>query len=426
MKQSFVLKGNLCYSKDKDTLETMKEGYLVCIDGVSQGIYQELPEEYSHFPLKDYGDYLLIPGLVDLHLHAPQFAFRGLGMDLELLEWLNTHTFKEESKYQDLTYAKQAYKMLVEELVKGPNTRFSIFGTIHLEATKLLMDEMEASGLVSYVGKVNMDRNSPDILRENNALESIENTRRWLQSCEGKYKNTKPILTPRFTPSCTDELMEKLGELQREYNLPVQSHLSENQGEIAWVKELCPNTSFYGEAYEQFGLFGDATPTIMAHCVWSSEEEIQRMRKNQVYVAHCPQSNENLSSGIAPIRRYLQEGIPVGLGSDIAGGCHTSIFRSMSDAIQMSKMYWRLINQKERPLTVEEVFYLGTLGGGSFFGKVGSFEKGYELDVVVIDDDNLKAPFDLSIEERLGRAIYLSDDRNVKAKYVRGALIMEK
>ena len=118
--------------------------------------------------------------------------------------------------------------------------------------------------------------------------------------------------------------MRGLAELQKEKKLPVQSHLSENPGEIAWVKELCPNVSNYSEAYEQFGLFGGDCPTIMAHCIWMEEDEIEKMKNNQVYVAHCPQSNMNLSSGIAPVRRFLSEGIPTGLGSDMACLLYTS------------------------------------------------------------------------------------------------------
>ena len=158
----------------------------------------------------------------------------------------------------------------------------------------------------------------------------------------------------------------------------MQSHLSENFGEIAWVKELCPATHFYGEAYSQFGLFGGDCPTVMAHCVHSSDEEIALMKKQGVYIAHCPQSNTNLSSGIAPARRYLDAGLHIGLGSDIAAGSSLSILRAMADAIQVSKLYWRLADSSVRPLTLEEAFYMGTEGGGSFFGKVGSFKEGYE------------------------------------------------
>ena len=425
MSASFVLKGNICYSKGLHTLACIPNGYLVCEKGVSKGAFACLPETYSKLPLYDYQDKMIIPGLVDLHIHAPQFSFRGLGMDLELLDWLNTHTFPEEAKYCDLEYADRAYSLFVEHLKHSPNTRSVIFATLHVEATRLLMDKLEQSGLVSMVGKVNMDRNSPPTLCEESAEKSALDTIQWIKGCKNAYSNTTPILTPRFIPACTDELMKRLGQIQREYRLPVQSHLSENPEEIEWVKELCPQSHFYGDVYAQFGLFGNGVPTVMAHCVWSGEAEAELMREKGVYVAHCPQSNFNLSSGVAPIRTYLEKGIPLGLGSDVAAGCHPSIFRAMSDAIQASKLYWRLVDRNSKPLSVEEVFYLGTVGGGSFFGKVGSFDEGYEFDALVLDDSDLPGPNALSVQDRLTRLIYLSENHHVHAKYVRGVSILD-
>jgi len=283
------------------------------------------------------------------------------------------------------------------------------------------MEKLEQTGIVSMVGKVGMDRNCPDIIRQQNAVSAYNSTRSWIEKTKDRFKRTTPIITPRFIPTCSDELMQKLKILQAEYALPVQSHLSENQNEIAWVKELCPNCDTYAEAYNQFGLFGgNGVPTIMAHCVWCNDDEIELMKNNGVYVAHCPQSNMNLSSGIAPIRKYMKKGLNIGLGSDIAGGVHLSIFRAMSDAIQVSKLHWRLIDNNDEPLTVNEAFYLGTAGGGSFFGKVGKFEKDYEFDAIVIDDTTIPTTNPFNIEERLARIIYCSTISNIKAKYVRG------
>ena len=196
----------------------------------------------------------------------------------------------------------------------------------------------------SYVGKVNMDRNCPDFLTEGGAEESEKKTLRWLEETQGVYDHTRPILTPRFIPSCSDDLMRRLSRIRRQYGLPVQSHLSENPGEVQWVRELCPGTSCYGAAYDQFGLFGGEAKTVMAHCVYSGEEERALMKERGVFIAHCPESNENLSSGIAPVRRYLEEGQNMGLGSDVAGGTSESIFRAMAEAIQdvYKRQPWRM------------------------------------------------------------------------------------
>lgn len=416
----FILKGNIIYSKRLTEFEICEHGYLVCREGHVEGVYQTLPFRLGGNPVYDYGDCLIVPGLVDLHIHAPQYSFRGLGMDMELLEWLETNTFPEEAKYESADYARKAYGIFADNMRKSAATRACIFGTVHREATLLLMDMMEKTGLDTMIGKVNMDRNCPDYIIEETE-ESAGETLEWIKDVlHRKYKNTHPILTPRFTPSCTDELMEELKKLQMRYGLPLQSHLSENQGEIAWVKELCPWADFYGDAYDRFGLFGADCPTVMAHCVYSGDREIERIKENGVFIAHCPESNMNVSSGIAPVRRFLQQGLHVGIGSDVAGGSTENLFRAMAHAVQASKLKWRISDDSLEALTAEEVFYMATKGGGAFFGKVGSFENGYEFDAVVLDDTRLAHPQPLDVRSRLERMIYLADEREIRAKYVKG------
>lgn len=417
----FILKGNIVYSKNKDELRILKDHYLISESGLVKGVFEKVTPEYAQVSVSDYGECLIIPGLTDLHVHAPQYTFRAMGMDMELLEWLETNTFPEEAKYQDLEYARRAYRIFTDNLKRSATTRACIFGTIHRDATLLLMDQLEQSGLVTYVGKVNMDRNCPDYLREESAEESGIQTVEWIKDVlHKKYQNTMPILTPRFTPSCSDELMENLKKIQMYYQIPVQSHLSENPGEIAWVKELCPWSEFYGDAYDRFGLFGADCKTVMAHCVYSGKEEQQRMKENGVFIAHCPESNMNLSSGVAPVRTFLEEGLHVGIGSDVAGGSTENLFKAMALAIQASKLRWRMQDDSLKPLTLEEVFYIATKGGGEFFGNVGSFEPGFELDAVVLDDTRIVHSQNLDVRARLERMIYLADEREVRAKYVRG------
>ena len=430
MNNSFVIKGNFCQTKNSRKLDIHECSFAVCVDGVSRGIFNTLPNEYSSLPLYDYGDSLILPGMVDLHVHAPQYAFRGMCMDLELMDWLNRYTFPEEEKYENLEYAEKAYGMFVNALKAGATTRSCIFATRHRFATELLMRLMEESGLVSYVGKVNMDREASEALTEESADISAYTTFGWINAVKDKFKNTKPILTPRFIPCCTDKLMEELREIQMAYGIPVQSHLSESKGEIDFVKFLRPDNAFYGDSYNEYDLFGKNddintdVKTVMAHCVWSTDEEVELMRRNGVFVAHCPASNMNLTSGIAPIRKYMDLGLNVGLGSDVAGGHSDSIFRAITDAIQVSKMYFRMVDEAYKPLVFSEAFYLATKGGGAFFGKVGSFEEGYEFDAVVLDDGVLPHPQALSLAERMERAVYLGlDEKGIVAKYVSGRKI---
>lgn len=419
-----ILKGDFIYSKSQTELEMIKDGFLLANEKEIIDLYTELPKEYKEERIEDYTGKLIIPGFTDLHVHAPQYTFRGLGMNMELIPWLNTYTFPAEAKYADVNYAKKTYPRFVEDLKNSATTRAGIFGTIHVESTKYLMDLIEESGVVAGIGKVNMDRNSPENLCEGTE-ESLENTRRWLSEIEGRYDRVFPILTPRFIPSCSDRAMEGLEIICRETGLPVQSHLSENISEIDWVQELHPDTSCYAEAYDKYGLCGSMSKTIMAHCVHSdrSEKEMELLRKNQVWVAHCPESNMNLASGVAPIKKMMKENVRIGIGTDIAAGSKLSMFSAMADAIKASKLRWVYVDKEESPLTVSEVFYLATVGGGSFFGKAGSFEKGYEFDAVVIDDSNL-SDTEMSLYERLERLIYMAEESRIIRKYVRGQQVI--
>ncbi len=421
---NYIMEGTFIFTPSKDKFEVKEDSFLVVLDNKVEGIYKEIPSEYSSLKVIDNKGKIIIPGFVDLHVHAPQYKYRSTGMDLELLDWLNTYTFPEESKFKDNEYAKKIYSTFVEELKRGPSTRLCLFATIHREATLTLMDLLEKSGLSTYVGKVNMDRNSPDYLIETTE-ESIEETKNWIEESRKRgFKNTKPILTPRFTPSCSDELMMGLKKITEEYDVPFQSHLSENDKEIEWVKELEPQVDNYGEAYNQFGLFGGDVKTIMAHCVSSPKEEIQLMKDNGVFVAHSPESNMNIRSGIAPISMFLKEGLKVGLATDMAGGSSPDMFRAISCAIQASKLYWRLVDDSYGYLSTSEAFYLATKGGGEFFGKVGSFESGFEFDAVVLDDSSISFSDEFSPSDRLEKMIYLADSSNVVEKYVSGVKVL--
>lgn len=423
-----ILKGNIIYMTDKDTFFTLESGYLSVKNGVIEKVYSnsEFPESrYADEEIVDYGNKLIIPGMTDLHLHAAQFGFCGLGMDLELMEWLQKHAFTEEAKFSDINYATDIYEHFADKLIKSPTTRACIFTTIHKNSALLLAKILEKQGFATFVGKVNMDRESPSELTES-TRQSVKDTEDFIESVLSECKNVKPIITPRFVPSCTDELMMGLRDLRDKYDIPVQSHLSENPGEIELVRKLNPRAQFYGDAYDMFGLFGGAYNAVMAHCVYSSDPEIELIHKNDVYIAHCANSNYSLSSGIAPIRKYLEYGLKVGLGTDIAGGFSLSMFRAIQDTIAVSKLLWRQDEKSPKPISFKEAFYLATMGGGKFFGKVGSFIEGYEADILILDDSCEQHPLPVSLEDRLERICYLSENDSVYAKYIKGKLVMQK
>ena len=416
-----IYKANILFTKERDQFEVIPNGYIAVEKGRVVDVYEQLPASLASQPVTDLGDKLLIPAMNDMHVHAPQYRNQGIAMDLELLPWLQNYTFPEESKYSDTRYAERMYRRFVRDLWRVGTMRTVAFATVHRDSTRLLMNLFLEAGMGARVGKVDMNRNCPKALCES-VEEAVSDNETLIAEYAKPNALVSPIITPRFIPSCTPELLQACGDLARKYNLPVQSHLSENRNEIAWVKELEPDSRHYGDAYRRYGLFGD-TPTIMAHCVWTDGDELRMMRERQVMVAHCPTSNLNLASGMAPIRVFLNEGVPVGLGSDISGGHDLSIFKMMVYAIQVSKM--RYCQDKTLPfLTLPEAFWIATKSAGQFFGKVGSFEPGYEFDALVIDDSELNHD-NYSLLHRLERFIYLGDDRHITHRFCRGQLIAE-
>lgn len=419
-----IYKANIIYTPSPDAFEVHNGGYIaVDNNGIIQGIYDVLPHHLNADDVIDFGDQLLIPAMNDMHVHAPQYKNMGIAMDMELISWLNTYTFPEESKFSDEHHFQQIYHAFVSELCRQGTMRAAVFATTHLYATKCLADIFYKNGMGALIGLIGMDRHSPDELK-NTALAWEENMQSFIQFV-GNFPLVKPIITPRFIPSCTPELLQAMGKMAKLFDLPVQSHLSENKKEIEWVQRLEPQSSCYGDAYYQYGLFGQ-TPTLMAHCCYTDDYELQLMRNNGVCAVHCPTSNCNLASGIAPIRRFLQEGIPVTLGTDIAGGHHLSIFRVMQYAVQMSKLRYVLSDGHEPFLSLSEVFYMGSKAGGTFFGKVGSFEKGYAFDALVINDTPLLDRISADkkekedIQQRLERFIYIGDDRHIVHRFCQG------
>ncbi len=415
------LKGNVIFAEEKNKLKVMPHSYLVINNERSAGVYESLPEEYKNAPVEDLGDKLIIPGFMDVHLHAPQWLNKGVGYSEELLPWLQKYTFPLESKFADIKFAEKYYKLFVDELKSSGTTRACIFASRHYEATKLLIELMKESGIGGYVGKVNMDRNSSEELQETYE-DSVKETTMLAKEYSGDDNAlVKFILTPRFVPSTTSELMTKLGEIAEKYNLHVQSHLDENVDEVAWVKELHSDIPTFTEVYEHFGLLPD-NRTVMAHCIHNNDREIEVLKKHNTFIAHCPLSNFNLASGIAPIKRYMEEGLDVGLGSDISGGHTLYMPVSCVAAVSASKIY-HVSHKEYSPLTFAEAFYLLTKGGGKFFGKVGSFEEGYECDALVIDDSNITSIDGMTLEERLEKFIYTGNRGNIVRIYCRGKQI---
>ncbi len=411
-----AIKANIVYAQATGFV-CKENAYLVTEDGVICGVFDSLPEAYQSAAIEDYGDAILLPSFADMHLHAPQYPMLGLGGDLQLIDWLNAYAFPTEAMYADEAFARRTYRQLAQELIKRGTTRVSMFASLHTNATLILMEELEKAGVTGFVGKVNMDRNGGKNLQETTE-ESLCETLRWLDAC-GDFKLVKPILTPRFTPACTNELMAALGKLAAERELPVQSHLSENHGEIAWVKELHPDCAQYWQTYDKYGLWKQGT--LMAHCVHADERERAAMRDAGVSMVHCADSNVNIRSGIAPVRRALREGVKVLMGTDIAGGASLSMADALTMAIRMSKQRWIETEGRDDFLRFHEAVYLATTAGASYFGATPGFRAGEKLHAQVLTDALLCPTLQtLTLPERLERLLYDADTRNVLAVYSEG------
>ena len=411
-----ALKGNIIEALSPDILGIHPNSCLVLEDGRVVGIYPDIPEHMREAVVTDFGDALILQSFADMHLHGPQYEFTGTGMDRPLLEWLDTYAFPTEARYKDPAYAREKYRTLAHDLIQNGTTRVSMFSSLHTDTTLILMEELEKAGITGYVGKVNMDRIAPAYLCETTE-ESKKETLRWLDGCR-RFTKVKPILTPRFAPSCSAELLSFLGKLKEERDLPVQSHLSENVGEIALVSQLFPDCGQYWEVYDKYGLFDEKT--LMAHCVHSDIRERAAMRLRSVHPVHCASSNNSLMSGISPVADMLREGQSICLGSDLAGGTTLSMLRTMANSISVSKDRGSLMQKDSQAISIEQAYYMATGAGQRFLGYGIGFSKGEPLHAIVVDDTELPKLPAITLRDRLLRAVYRLDDRHIQAVYSEG------
>ena len=410
-----IYRGNIVYSLSIKELVELSRGYIAVNDGKVVGTYQNLPEEYKDLEIIDYGECLIIPSFTDLHVHAPQYPNRGIAMDLLLSDWLNEYTFKLEAKYKDQEFARKVYAAFVDDLIKHGTMHASIFATIHNEATDILVDCLEEKGIPSFVGKVNMDKDSPSFLVETTE-ESLKDTERFLKKHQGN-KYAKPILTPRFAPTCSFELLKKLGELANKYKVGTQTHIVESLWEKEEAKKCFEGCRCDMQIYKDAGLLKHK-PFIAAHFIYPSEEDIALLKECDGYAVTCPDATTNVIAGIMQTGKLMDLGMNLAIGSDISAGSYMGIYRQVASAVRLSKIK-NLYENDNRVITAKEAFYVATKGPGSLFGKVGSFEEGYDFDALIID--GLQDDFrNISPAELMERFCYSGDVSNIKKRFLRG------
>ncbi|KAI1446949.1 guanine deaminase [Annulohypoxylon stygium] len=374
----------------------------------------------------------LIPGFIDTHNHAPQWAQRGLGQSMHILDWLDKVTFPNEARFRDPEYARRIYSSCVDGFLKQGITTASYYGSLHAEATNILADICLEKGQRAFVGKCNMNRNAPDFYRDTSVEASLKDTEeciKHIQRIDPESKLLKHVLTPRFAISCDPELLDGLGKIAAANpDLPIQTHFNEAEQEMNFTQELFPQ--FKGreaDLYEHYGLLNERS--ILAHCCHMTEYEMNRLKELDCGVAHCPISNMTVGGGFmaAPIRDFLRRGIKVGLGTDSGGGFSSSILDAMRQALVASNAREVLSQGKDKGLDIGELFYLATLGGAKVCGldtKVGNFEVGKEFDALLIDADASGVMTMLEDEDSIrtifDKFVMTGDDRNIKEVYIRG------
>lgn len=409
-------KGNIVYTPTKEKFEYLENSYLLIEQGRVKEIRKELPMDFSG-EVVDFGDKIIIPAFTDLHMHPFQFPLVGNGYDKELLPWCRIYCGPAEDLSEDKTFADRMERDLLNKIWENGLLHTVMFPTMNGTRVEELMDLYEQTGMACYCGKCQDDMPLFDATPGESCEESMKEALR----LAGKYQHhprVKYIFTTGWALDASKELLKEMGKAAKEMDMPFQSHLDENRTEVKWVLQRHSDCKTYGEVYDTCDVFGKEVKTVMAHCIHTTPEEQRLLKENQVYVAHCVYSNFDLASGVMPLRTYLEQGIKVGLGSDISAGHTMNMFDIIRGTIEASKFYY--VTGGKKPVTTNEAFYLATKGGGEFFGQTGSFEENYAADALVLDDGSLNKDMKRSLAQRMERIIYLGDERIITQRYFEG------
>jgi len=396
------------------------------------GRLSALGDLVEHLPAGHYG----IPGFVDCHVHAPQYPQLGQALDVPLEVWLGKHTFPLEARYADLEFARTRYAALVDDLLAIGTTTALYFGTVHLEATKLLADLCIEKGQRALVGKVVMDdpKSCPDYYRDADAATGVAETRTLINHVRGHRDNAAgrvlPVITPRFIPSCTDAALSALGGLVCETGAHVQTHCSESDWAHSHVFARYGHTD--AEALDRFGLL--TRRTMLAHSNFLTDDDMARVVRRGAGVAHCALSNIYFANSVFPLRAALSRHMHVGLGTDISGGPSASMFEACRATVQSSRMLEEGVDpalpaeKRGRPgsrVDLVTAFHVATAGGGEALDlPIGRFEEGCHFDAVAIDttvrDGGIRLFGEESAEGVFEKIIYGATRANVARVWVSG------
>jgi guanine deaminase len=403
---------------------TERDGIVVCRDGVveqvgpAQEIMRSLP---AGTVVTHHQGCLIAPGFIDTHVHYVQTGIIG-SYGEQLLDWLDRYAFPAEMAFSDPAHAEAMARVFCDELLRNGTTTALVFCAVYPQSVDALFAEAEQRGMRIIAGKVLMDRNAPEALRDT-AQQGYDDSKALIERWHGRGRALYAI-TPRFAGTSTPAQLDAAGTLWREHpGVLMQTHISENQREVEWTAELFPERKNYLDIYDHYGLIGPRA--VLAHGVHLAEDEICRCHESGATIAHCPTSNLFLGSGLFQMSRFkdARRPVEVGLGSDVGGGTSFSLLATMGAAYEIAQT-------NGRALSPVQAFYLATLGGAralSLEDRIGSIAPGREADLIVLDPKAtpllaFRSERAESIEDQLFALMMLGDDRAVAATYVAGKL----
>ncbi|ESQ76084.1 guanine deaminase [Asticcacaulis sp. AC402] len=435
--------GRFCHAPVQGQVECLEDALVsVDEDGCIVSVLQPSDDGYNRLlsegPVESMPkDAYVLPGFCDLHVHAPQWPQIGKALDVPLEVWLQRYTFPLEARYCDLGFARTAYGGLVADLLSNGTTTALYFATIHQDASRLLADICLEKGQRALIGKVVMDNpdQCPDIYRDRSTDAALRGTDDFITYVRSLNSDRiKPVVTPRFIPSCTDAALDGLGHIARSFACHVQTHCSESDWQHRYVLERHGMSDT--ESLDRFGLL--TRHTVLAHGNFLSASNMDTLAARGCGVAHCPLSNAYFSNGVFPLKRALEKGVRVGLGSDISGGPSSFLPDSLRAAVLAS----RLLNDgvdcekpyddrgvRDTQIDWRTAFYLATRGGADALDlPVGSFEVGRQFDAVLIDPHavggsvNLMDGYD-TVVEGLQKVLYTANKANIVRVWVAGRAV---
>ncbi len=417
--QTLSFTGNPWQMPIAEAVQHIRRGAVLISAGkiVAVGEAEALKAAHPAAKITDHGDGLIMAGFVDSHAHFSQTAIIA-SWGKRLIDWLNTYTFPEESRFIDPDYAAKVANTYLDLNLSNGITTACAYCTIHPASVDAYFTAAKARGLRMLGGKVMMDRNAPDNLRDT-ARSGYEDSKALLQKWHG-VDRLSYTLTPRFAPTSTPEQLEAAGALWAEHpDTLMQTHLSEQHEELAWVKELFPEHGDYLAVYEHFGLLGPGA--IMGHSIYLSDREWDAIRDAGASIAHCPTSNAFIGSGLFHATRSHALGIRTGLATDVGGGSSFSMLRTMASSYEIGQLRGDAIHPAQ-------LLYMATKGSAEALhleGNIGNLAAGMEADILVLDLASTPV-----IQQRSARAddlweaifptIMLGDDRAIKSVYIAG------